>query len=159
MQEREYLDVLIQSLRKKLVLLNRIAILSKEQRELLQDEDMTPDAFDLNVRDKDDLVQQIVVLDEGFDEVYAHIKDLMERDHAMYEDQLSQMRELIRQIMAKDASIRAEEKRNYELAQRKFASIKTKVREMKASQKMVSSYYKNMMRQKPGEAAFLDNRK
>lgn len=159
MQEREYLDVLIQSLRKKLVLLNRIAILSKEQRELLQDEDMTPDAFDLNVRDKDDLVQQIVVLDAGFDEVYAHIKDLMERDHALYEDQLQQMRELIRQIMAKDASIRAEEKRNYELAQRKFASIKTKVREMKASQKMVSSYYKNMMRQKPGEAAFLDNRK
>ena len=114
MQEREYLDILIQSLRKKLVLLNRISILSKEQRELLQDEDMTPDAFDLNVRDKDDLIQQIVVLDAGFDEVYAHIKDLMERDHAMYEDQLSQMRELIRQIMAKDASIRAEEKRNYD---------------------------------------------
>lgn len=159
MQEREYLDVLIQSLRKKFVLLNRIAILSKEQRELLLDEDMTPDAFDLNVRDKDDLVQQIVALDAGFDEVYAHIKDLMERDHAMYEDQLSQMRELIRQIMEKDVSIRAMEKRNYELAQRKFASIKTKVREMKASQKMVSSYYKNMMRQKPGEAAFLDNRK
>lgn len=159
MQEREYLDVLIQSLRKKLVLLNRIAILSQEQRKLLMDEDMTPDAFDINVRDKDALVQQIVVLDAGFDEVYAHIKDLMERDHQLYEDQLDQMRELIRLIMAKDASIRAEEKRNYELAQRKFASIKTKVREMKASQKMVSSYYKNMMRQKPGEAAFLDNRK
>lgn len=77
MEEREYLDVLIRSLQKKLVLLNRIAILSKEQRELLLDEDMTPDAFDLNVRDKDDLVQQIVALDAGFDEVYAHIKDLM----------------------------------------------------------------------------------
>ena len=159
MQEREYLDILIQSLRKKLVLLNRIAILSQELRELLMDEDMTPDAFDINVRDKDALVQQIVVLDAGFDEVYAHIKDLMERDHQLYEDQLDQMRELIRLIMAKDASIRVEEKRNYELAQRKFASVKSKVREMKANRKMVSSYYKNMMRQKPGEAAFLDNRK
>ena len=159
MEEREYLDVLIQSLRKKLVLLNRIAILSKEQRELLLDEDMTPDAFDLNVRDKDDLVQQIVALDAGFDEVYAHIKDLMQRDHQLYEDRLSQMRELIRQIMAKDASIRAEEQRNYELAQRKFATVKSKVREMKANQKMVSSYYKSMMRQKPGEAVFLDNKK
>ena len=37
MEEREYLDVLIRSLQKKLVLLNRIAILSKEQRELLLD--------------------------------------------------------------------------------------------------------------------------
>lgn len=159
MDERQYLELLIQSLRKKLVLLNRIAILSKEQRELLQDEDMTPEAFDINVRDKDALIEQIVTLDTGFDEVYAHIKDLMERDHAQYEEQLEQMRELIRLVMAKDASIRADEQRNYELAQRKFSTIKRKVRELKASQKAVNTYYKTMMRQKPGEAAFLDNKK
>ncbi len=159
MQEREYLDLLIRSLRKKLVLLNRIAVLSQEQRALLMDEDMTPEAFDINVRDKDDIVQQIVALDEGFDEVYAHIKDLMERDHSAYEEQLSELRELIRLVMAKDAAIRADEQQNYELAQKKFATIKSRVREVKASQKMVSSYYKSMMRQKPGEAMFLDNKK
>ena len=159
MQEREYLDVLIQSLRKKLVLLNRISVLNQEQREILQDEEAAPDAFDINVRDKGDLVDQIVALDAGFDEVYAHIKELMERDHRAYEDQLEQMRELIRQIMAKDASVRAEEKRNYELAQRKFANVKKQVREVKASRKMVNSYYQNMMSQKPGDAMFLDNKK
>lgn len=159
MQEREYLDVLIQSLRKKLVLLNRISILNQEQREILQDEEAAPDVFDINVRDKGDLVDQIVALDAGFDEVYAHIKDLMERDHSAYEDQLEQMRELIRQVMAKDASVRAEEQRNYELAQRKFANVKKQVREVKASRKMVNSYYQNMMSQKPGDAMFLDNKK
>lgn len=159
MQEREYLDVLIQSLRKKLVLLNRISILNREQREILQDEEAAPDVFDINVRDKGDLVDQIVALDVGFDEVYAHIKDLMERDHSAYEDQLEQMRELIRQVMAKDASVRAEEQRNYELAQRRFANIKKQVREVKASRKMVNSYYQNMMSQKPGDAMFLDNKK
>lgn len=159
MQEREYLDILIRSLRKKLVLLNRIAVLNQEQRELLQDEHMEPDAFDRNVRDKDDLISQIVTLDNGFDEVYAHIKDLMERDHSAYEDQLEQMRELIRQIMAKDASVRADEQRNYELAQRKFASVKSKVRELKANRKMVNSYYQTMMRQTAGDSMFLDNKK
>ena len=159
MQEREYLDVLIQSLRKKLVLLNRISVLNQEQREILQDEEAAPDAFDINVRDKGDLVDQIVALDAGFDEVYSHIKALMERDHSAYEDQLQQMRELIRLIMAKDASVRAEEQRNYELAQRKFANVKKQVREVKASQKMVNSYYQTMMRQKPGESMFLDNKK
>lgn len=159
MQEREYLEILIRSLRRKLVLLNRIAVLGQEQRELLMDEEMTPEAFDINVRDKDDIVQQIVTLDEGFDEVYAHIRDLMERDHSAYEEQLEQMRELIRLIMAKDAAIRADEQRNYELAQQKFAHVRSRVREMKASRKMVSSYYKSMMRQKPGEAMFLDNKK
>lgn len=159
MQEREYLDVLIQSLRKKLVLLNRISVLNQEQKKILQDEDMTPDDFDINVRDKEDLVGQIVALDAGFDEVYAHIRDLMERDHSAYEEQLGQMRELIRQIMAKDASVRADEQRNYELAQRKFAKIKSKVREVNASRKMVNCYYQTMMRQKPGASTFLDNKK
>lgn len=159
MQEREYLDILIQSLRKKLVLLNRISILNQDQRAILQDEQAAPDAFDINVRDKGDLIDQIVALDAGFDEVYAHIKDLMERDHSAYEDQLEQMRRLIRQVMAEDASVRAEEQRNYELAQQKFASVKKQVREVKASQKMVNSYYQTMMRQKPGDAMFLDNKK
>ena len=159
MQEREYLDVLIQSLRKKLVLLNRISILNREQREILQDEDAAPDDFDINVRDKADLVDQIVALDAGFDEVYAHIKNLMERDHSAYEEQMAQMRELIRLIMAKDVSVRAEEQRNYELAQRKFASVKSKVRELKASQKMVNSYYQNMMKQSRFEPQFMDRKK
>lgn len=159
MQEREYLDVLIRSLRKKLVILNRISALNQEQKEILQDENASTDTFEINVQDKDALVSQIIALDKGFDEVYAHIKDLMERDHSAYEDQLEQMRELIRLIMAKDASVRAEEQRNYELAQRKFVNVKKQVREIKASQKMVNSYYQTMMRQKPGESLFLDNKK
>lgn len=159
MQEREYLDILIQSLRKKLVLLNRVSVLNQEQKEILQDEHADPDAFDGNVRDKGEVVDQIIALDAGFDEVYAHIKALMERDHSLYEDQLKQMRELIRLVMAKDVSVRAEEQRNYELAQRKFAGVKSKVREMKASQKMVSSYYRTMMGQTSGSSMFLDNKK
>lgn len=159
MQEKEYLEVLIQSLKKKLMILNQLAVLNQDQRDILQDENADPDAFDINVRDKDRLIQQIVELDAGFDEVYAHIKSLMERDHSAYEEQLSRMRELIRLIMAKDASIRAQEQRNYTLAQQKFASVKSKVREVKASQKMVNSYYQNMMRQSRGASQFMDNKK
>lgn len=159
MQEKQYLEVLIQSLKKKLMILNRISVLNQDQRDILQDENSDPDAFDINVRDKDRLVSQIVELDAGFDEVYAHIKELMERDHSVYEEQLQEMRELIRLIMAKDASVRAEEQRNYALAQRKFASVKSKVREVKASQKMVNSYYRTMMGQKSGDSMFLDNKK
>ena len=159
MQEKEYLEVLVQSLKKKLMILNQLAVLNQDQRDILQDENADPDAFDINVRDKDRLIQQIVELDAGFDEVYAHIKSLMERDHSAYEEQLQEMRELIRLIMAKDASVRAEEQRNYALAQRKFASVKSKVREVKASQKMVNSYYRTMMGQKSGDSMFLDNKK
>ncbi|MCI7129431.1 MAG: flagellar protein FliT [Lachnospiraceae bacterium] len=159
MREEEYLELLIQSLKKKLLLLNRISVLNQDQRDILQDENADPDAFDINVRDKDDLIQQIVTLDAGFDEVYAHIKELMERDHSAYEEQLEEMRGLIRQIMANDASIRVEEQRNYKLAQQKFAAVKKQVREVKASQKMVNSYYQNMMKQSRYQPQYMDRKK
>lgn len=159
MQEKEYLELLIRSLKKKLLLLNKITVLNQEQRSILQDENADPDAFDINVRDKDRLIQQIVELDAGFNEVYAHIKELMEHDHSAYEEQLEEMRSLIRQIMANDAAVRADEQRNYKLAQQKFAAVKKQVREVRASQKVVNNYYRNMMKQSRYEPQYMDRKK
>jgi uncharacterized protein YfkK (UPF0435 family) len=159
MTEREYLDILIQSLKKKLRLLNGLSVLNQDQRDILQDDNADPDAFESNVQDKEDYVRQITALDEGFDEVYAHIRDLMEQDHSAYEDQLEEMRGLIREIMAKDASVRTEEQRNYQLAQQRFSTVRSKVREVRASQKMVNTYYRNMMKQRRYSPQYMDNKK
>ena len=159
MQEREYLELLIQSLKKKLLLLNQIIVLNQQQKEMLMDENLDPDTLDVNVREKDELISQVTQLDDGFDEVYAHIADLMEKNHSDYEEELERMRELIRQIMAKDASIRADEQRNYELAQKKFARVKKQIREVKSSQKMVNRYYQNMMQQRQSAIQYMDNKK
>lgn len=159
MKEKEYLEVLIQSLRKKIMILNRLSVLNQDQRAMLNDENLDPDQFEINVRDKEELINQIVAMDAGFDEVYSHIKELVERDHAVYETELNQMKDLIRQVIAKDAAIRIEEQQNYELAQKKFASVKKQVREVRASQKMVNSYYQNMMKQNRYEPQYMDNKK
>ena len=159
MQEREYLELLIQSLKKKLLLLNQIIVLNQQQKEMLMDENLDPDTLDGNVREKDELISQVTQLDDGFDEVYAHIADLMKKNHSDYEEELDRMRELIRQIMAKDASIRADEQRNYELAQKKFARVKKQIREVKTSQKMVNRYYQNMMQQRQADIQYMDNKK
>lgn len=159
MKEKEYLEVLIQSLRKKIMILNRLSVLNQDQRAMLNDENLDPDQFEINVRDKEELINQIVAMDAGFDEVYSHIKELVERDHAVYETELNQMKDLIRQVIAKDAAIRIEEQQNYELAQKKFASVKKQVRDVRASQKMVNSYYQNMMKQNRYEPQYMDNKK
>ena len=159
MQAREYLELLIQSLKKKLLLLNQIIVLNQHQKEMLMDENLDPDTLDVNVREKDELISQVTQLDDGFDEVYAHIADLMKKNHSDYEEELDRMRELIRQIMAKDASIRTDEQRNYELAQKKFARVKKQIREVKTSQKMVNRYYQNMMQQRQADIQYMDNKK
>ena len=159
MQEREYLELLIQSLKKKLLLLNQIIVLNQQQKEMLLDENLDPDTLDVNVREKDELISQVTQLDDGFDEVYAHIADLMKKNPSDYEEELDRIRELIRQIMAKDASIRTDEQRNYELAQKKFARVKKQIREVKTSQKMVNRYYQNMMQQRQADIQYMDNKK
>ncbi len=159
MREDEYLDALIQSLKKKTLILNKISVLDKEQAEILQDARSAPEALEANMRAKDDLVSQINKLDEGFEEVYGHIKDLMERDHAEYEAQLEQMRDCIRQIMELDAKVRAEEQANYELARQRFADVRRQAREIRAGRRAVDSYYKNMMHQDRYAPQYMDKKK
>lgn len=159
MTETQYLEVLIQSQKKKLLLLNKLSVLNARQRQLLEQEEMDPDEFEANVNEKDALIAEIVQLDAGFDEVYTRLKSVIETNKSLYADQLRTLQDLIRQIIAKDAAVRADESRNYALAQKKFSKIKQQVRQVKASSKMVNQYYQNMMGLQRGDSHFMDNKK
>ena len=63
----DYLSIMIQSLQKKRKVLDEIIEKNKEQRRILEQEDLDADAFEQNVKLKSDLVDQIDFLDEGFE--------------------------------------------------------------------------------------------
>lgn len=159
MQDKEYIEILIQSLKKKLLLLNKLAVKNQDQKLMLEDENLTPEILEQNMNEKTDLITEINHLDEGFDEVYDRMKLILEKDRCQYRDEIAKMQDLIREIMAKDTAIQTEERRNYALAQKKFARVKKQIREVKASQKMVNRYYQNMMKQTYGSSQFMDSKK
>lgn len=68
------------------------------------------------------------------------------------------MQELIREIVAKTMSAQAEEARNKQLIEKKFASVKKQIREVKSSQKAVNTYYQNM-KNAYLDSQFLDRKK
>mgnify|MGYP001145503085 CR=1 FL=1 len=74
-------------------------------------------------------------------------------------EQIRQMQELIREIVAKTMSAQAEEARNKQLIEKKFASVKKQIREVKSSQKAVNTYYQNMMKNAYLDSQFLDRKK
>ena len=74
MQERDYLDILTQSLTKKLAVLEEIRKKNEEQRVLLLDEDLGPEEFEKNIESKGKLVDSLEMLDEGFDHIYERVK-------------------------------------------------------------------------------------
>lgn len=159
MPEQNYLDILEQSLKKKLDVLEQIRIKNEQQRVLLLDEELGPEDFENNIEAKAALVEKLELLDQGFEDIYERIRIQLESNKEQYREHIRRLQELIRQVTAETSSIQAEEQRNYKLAQKKFESVKKQIREVKASHKAVSQYYRNMTQINHVDAQFLDNKK
>ena len=59
----DYISIMVQSLQKKLEVLNGIIEKNVEQRQILEQEELDTDAFEQNIKLKSDLVDQIEILD------------------------------------------------------------------------------------------------
>lgn len=159
MQEHDYLEIMTQSLTKKLAVLGEIRKKNEEQRVLLLDENLTPEDFEKNIESKGKLVESLEMLDEGFDNIYERIREEITGNKEKYKNEIQKLQELIRDITAASSSIQAEEQRNFKLAQQKFSDVKKQIREVKSSQSAVQQYYRNMMKVNYIDAQFLDDKK
>ena len=158
MQE-QYIEILIQSLKKKLEVLHDIQAMNEEQRVLLLDENLPPEDFEKNIQKKSDLIERLELLDNGFDEVYQRVRTQLQENQSLYKEQIGLLQTLIRDVTAAGSQIKAQEQRNYDLAVQKFSSIKKQIREVKTSYKAVSQYYQNMMKLNFVDPQFMDNKK
>ena len=109
---------------------------------------------------KAELIDRIVMLDDGFEQLFNRVKDIIEKDRDTYADEIKLMQKLIREISDLTADVEATEYKNKEYAKTRFANIKKDIREVKKSSDVVTSYYKNMMsHNKVEDPAFLDKKK
>lgn len=159
MSNRDYITILAESLKKKNTVLDEIQKANEEQKQILADENLTPDAFEKTLEKKADLIEELNKLDEGFEQVYEKVREELKDHMEQYAEQIRQMQEEIQKITDKTVAIQAEELRNKQLIEQKFSSIKKQIREVKSSQKAVNTYYRNMMNRGVMEAQFLDRKK
>lgn len=157
--KNNYIEVLIQSLKKKNQVLDSIIHANHSQKEALEDPNLDPDDFDVIVEEKSVLMDQLNQLDDGFEQIYARVREELQGHRENYKDEIHQMQELIRQLTDKSTAIQAQELRNKDLMSQKFASIKKQVREIRSSQKVVNQYYKNMMKTNYIDPQFTDSKK
>ena len=112
MPEENYLDILEQSLKKKLGILNQIRVKNEHQRVLLLDEELAPEDFEENIASKAALVEELELLDQGFEDVYERIRQQLDAHKEQYKDQIRRLQDLIRQVTAESSNIQVEERRN-----------------------------------------------
>lgn len=157
--EKEYIDIMIQSLEKKSRLLDQIIKLNQVQKQLLEDPNLDVDDFEKNVSDKGMLVEQLELLDQGFEQLYEKVKEQLLHNRSQYSKQIERMQELIKMLTEKSTTVQAQEQRNYQQAQLKFSSIRKQVKNVRDSQKAVRQYYSNMMKRAENQPQFIDNKK
>ena len=159
MEKSQYISIMIQSLKKKSAVLDTIMELNIQQKEELENPALDPDDFDQTVEKKAEQIQQLELLDNGFQELYEKVREELQSNREAYREDIACMQEYIRKLTDKSATIQAQEARNKDLMTQKFASVRKQVKEVRKSQKVVNQYYKSMMKANYMEAHFTDNKK
>ncbi len=157
--ETSYISIMMESLEKKRGILDRIIELNRQQKLLLQDPNLLPEDFEKNMDNKSGFVEQLNLLDDGFEELFERVRDNLSENKQQYADEIKKMQALIKEITEKTNTIQTQEARNKEEADRKFADVRDQVKGVRNSQKVVHQYYQNMMRQKNYSAQVIDNKK
>ena len=155
----DYISIMVQSLQKKLEVLNGIIEKNVEQRQILEQEELDTDAFEQNIKLKSDLVDQIEFLDDGFEELYGRVKSLIETEKQEHKEEIQLMKQLITGITEKSVTIQSQEARNRKLVEQRFSQERKKVRSMRNTSTVANQYYKNMSRLYVVDAQCLDNKK
>ncbi len=159
MEKGQYIPLMIQSLKKKNRILDVIIELNQQQREGLENPALDPDDFDLIVEQKAKQIEELEILDVGFQELFERIKAELNENREAYRGEIAKMQELIRTLTEKSADIQMQELHNKELMTKKFAAVRKQIKEVRKSQKIVNQYYKNMMKMAYVEPQFTDKKK
>ena len=153
-----YVSIMIDGLKKKILILNQIIGFDDKEKKILQNEPFEMDDFNINMKSKATVLDQLILLDDGFTAVFNRVKVELDNNKHMFEEQIKQMKILISKVTELSVKIQSEEARNKELAHKQFSSIKKEVKLANRSERMASQYYK-AMNMVDTEPQFLDKKK
>ena len=159
MIEQNYLQLLIQSLEKKITVLDHIVQLNDQQKNLLLQEEVDLDEWNGIIEEKAKSIDQINFLDEGFEEVYNRVKDMLSSRREEFQSEIRILQGLIGKITDRSVQVQTGEQRNKELAQLQFGRIKKKMRTVRQTSQAVQSYSNSMKKLNFVDAQFLDKKK
>ena len=158
MQET-YIEIMLQSLNKKIQVLDAIIEQNIKQKEILENPKASIEDFDATMDGKAALIEQMQHLDSGFEKLFDRVKEMLASHKEDYAEEIRNMQTCIRCITDRSMEIQAQEARNKELMIRKFAYVRDKAKSMRTNSKIANQYYRNMMRLNYVDPQFMDNKK
>lgn len=153
-----YVDIMIQSLKKKEQVLQAIISENIKQREILEDTEGDADAFDATVETKAKHIDQIDQLDSGFQKLFDRVKAEIDSNKDSYSDKIKEIQKYIRSVTDLSVEIQTQEARNKDLMIEKFSEIKSQARNIRVSNAAASKYYQSMSKVNLIDPQFMDDK-
>lgn len=157
--EKNYLKILIDSLYKKIAVLDSISAENEKQRVLFMQEGIELEDLEPSLEKKQEYIDKLNELDEGFQSIYDRVKAELQQHPEKYTEEVKEIKELISQITGKSMVVQTEEERNKLAVQECFGKFKKEIRQARTSQKAAVNYYNNMNKLNHMAAQFMDRKK
>lgn len=158
MTER-YLQSLIDGLKQKNEIMDHLISLSEEQQRIVGEKEIDWDAFDRTIDEKDEYIQNLEKLDEGFQAIFDRIKAEVNSNRDKYKSYIVELQQLIKLVTEKSTSLMALEQRTKAKVTNGFGSQRQRFKQNKESSKVVNSYYNSMNRMNYIDPQLMDTKK
>lgn len=152
-------QILLQSLEKKVLLLDRMIEQNGVQEGILKQEELDMDAFDEAVNQQGVYLEELDRLDRGFEAVYDRVREELLEDKERYRTEIARMKELIQQITDKIVTINAGNMRNKVLAENQFKKKRVSIGTGASKNKAARNYYNSMNNLNYVSPQFYDSKK
>lgn len=154
----DYIQVLVDSLKKKISILDTISKINEEQKQLASEKHLDLEQLEKTVDRKAVCIDELNKLDEGFQLVYDRVKPEIQERPEEHKESVALLKQLISQITEKSVAVQAEEERNRQAIAAHFSLYKKEIRQIKASRSATTNYYKSMNKLQNVEPVFMDKK-
>lgn len=153
------LDMLEESLVKKLEVMRKIEEENIKQKEILSNpSDDTLNTFDETLDRKGEYIDQLISLDDGFQTLFDNVKKEIGDHKELYAEQIKRMQGLIHDITDLSASLEVQERRNKKLAEDFFSIQRQDMNHSRSSSAAAFNYYQTMNNFKNIPPQFMDKK-
>lgn len=144
--ERDYIEILTDSLVKKSSILDCIIQENEKQKQAVSGEKFNDGLFEETLANKQKYIDELNNIDLGFEKVYSRVKSTLQDDKmkSLCKEKILKMKELITDITGKSLKIQQQEKSNEKQVFQKLSEERINIVQVKNMRKAASDYYRNM---------------
>ena len=154
-----YMSMLIASQEKKLELLKRAIELDREQEAIITGEKPDMGALNAYIDAKGALIGELDRLDDGFEALYAKVRDELISNQDAHKEEIRTLKELIQKITEKIAEVEAIEARSRVTFENFMKKKRHSIKNNRSTLKAANVYAENTRKMNKIDSVFLDNKK